>query len=395
MPIKMNPIIEALDGINENTAISAAPQKRRMKTPLKIVIISVAAVVLLGTTAAAATLGEHPIVKINNKTVTPSYSSYVNDDGWTLKTTVVKYPVDCAGYEPVGEIRAVYDENCEDKTDDVHYFDELGVMIDNISKQLAIYLKATKEGEIDIHSMNGTGFFDYHQSESMDSDGNNIQIEFWQDPIQVARQVILEKRFAKMSIDEKIEYQLMYGWDIGYPEYGGFQHPSMRDIFSADTNAWYGRSDVINYKGLPGDVAAGYYGYTLDQPEGFTEKDGVQVIMIFNTHYVPDENFPQINRTVADKVIQQMFIYTLTDNASGKDVKFTVWRSAEEKDVDTSCFKFDYEYIPLKNGTEARLHQSGYSNYIVEFEKDGAAYAAVTDLDMELVERMLINLNLL
>lgn len=393
---KLNPIIEALDGVDENTALAAAPSgKRKMKKPLKITIIAVAATLLLGTTAAAATLGEHPLVKLNDSQVTPKFSSYVNDNGWTIETTVVEYPVDTAGYVPVGEIRAVYDANCADMTDNIHYFDELGVRIDRISNQLAIYLKAVKEGEIDVHSMKGTYFGgDFHQSESMDQDGT-ISIEFWQDPIQMAQQASEEKRYAKMSVDEKIQYQLMYGWDIGYPEYGGFEHPSMRDILSADAHGSYGGDDVINFNGLPSDVAAKYYGYTLDKPDGFTEKDGAQVIMYFNDVMgVNQYGYNQMVKAEEPKVIQQMFIYTMTDNASGKDVKFTVWRSSEEKDVDTSCFKFDYEYIPLNNGTEARIHQSGY-NYIVEFEKDGAAYAAVLDLDMELVERVLTNMSLL
>lgn len=395
MPRKINPIIEALDGINENTAIAAAPQKRKMKTPLKIVIISVAAVMLLGTTAAAATLGDHPIVKINNKTIATKVSNYVDDNGWSIRTTVIEYPVDTAGYSPAGEVRGVYDENAEYKPDELKYYDELGVRIDRISDQLAIYLDASKEGENDFTSMKGTSFSGYHQRESRNAERTEINIEVWQDPIQAAREALEEKRYAKMSVDEKIQYQLMYGWDIGYPEYGGFERPSMRDIIAADTRGSYGGGDIINFNGLPGAVAAEYYGYMLDQPDGFTEKDGVQVIMYFNDVMVVNQYGYQMVKAEEPKVIQQMFIYTMTDNASGKDVKFTVWRSAEEKDVDTSCFKFDYEYIPLKNGTEARIHQSVDYNYIVEFEKDGAAYAFVCDLDMELVNRVLENMDLL
>ena len=142
-------------------------------------------------------------------------------------------------------------------------------------------------------------------------------------------------------------------------------------------------------------IAGKYYDYILDQPEGFTEKEGILIIQYDNHYFEEIDGIDQWRYDGDPMIIQQIFIYTMTDSASGKDVKFTVWRSAEEKDVDTSCFKFDYEYIPLKNGTEARIHQSVDYNYIVEFEKDGAAYAFVCDLDRELVNRVLENMDLL
>ncbi len=388
---QLNPIIEALDGIDEDIALAAATKKRRIKKPLKIVIISVAAVLLLGTTAAAATLGEHPLVKINSKTVTPKFSSYVDDNGRTIETTVIEYPVDnmdSPGYVPIGEVRGVYNENAVSHFDEVQHFDELGIQLDNITYQLRISFNAAKEGEIPIHSIKGTAFDGYHQSESGNADGTEIKIELWKDPIQLAKDALAEKAFARMSVDEKIEFTLREYFDFGHPQLGGFAHPSMRDIFSEDARGSYGPPDVINFKGLPSTVAGKYFDYTFDQPEGFTEKEGLQIIQYDNHCYEEIDGISHWTYDGDPIITQQIFIYTMTDSASGKDVKFTVWRSAEEKDVDTSCFKFDYEYIPLNNGTQARLHQSGYT-YIVEFEKDGAAYAFQSDIDRELVERVL------
>lgn len=383
---KLNPIIEALDGIDENTALAAAQSKRRMKKPLKIAVIAAAATLLLGTTAAAATLGEHPIIKLNDKQVTPRFSSYVNENGWTIKTSAIEYPVDIAGYAPVGEIRAVYDDTTGDKRNDMHWYDELGVLLDRVSDQMRMGLEATKEGENDVVGMKGTAFSDHHQSEFMNADGTEISIECWQDPIQAAKQALAEKRWAGMSIDEKIETTLRYGWDYGYPEYGGFEHPTMRQLLEADAQ---GMSNVQKFKSLPSE-AMKLYGYAPVSIDGFSERGGLLVTFDVNDHRTEHGSV----RDDDPKIIQQMFVYTLTEEESGKDVKFTVWRSAAEKDVYTDHFGFDYEYIPLNNGTEARLHQSGFSNYIVEFTKDGAAYAAVLDLDRDLVERVLTGMEL-
>lgn len=393
---KLNPIYKALDGIDEDIAARVAVKRRKINKPLKIAVISVAAAMLLGTTAAAATLGEHPIVKLNGKSVTPRFSSYVDDNGWKIDTTVIEYPADdTIGYSPVGEVRGVYNENGKTLFEDVKHFDELGIELDNITSQLRISFNAEKEGEIPIHFIKLSSHPNYHYHESGNADGTEIKIELWQDPIQAAKDALAEKAYARMSVDDKIELSLREYYDFGHPEYGGYAHPSMRDIFTEDAHGSYGSPDVINFSGFPSTIAGKYFDYTFDQPDGFTEKEGIQIIQYDNHYYEKIDGINQCTYDGDPMIIQQIFIYTMTDSESGKDVKFTVWRSAEEKDVDTSCFKFDYGYIPLKNGTEARLHQSADYNYIVEFEKDGAAYALVCGLDRELVNRVLENMNLL
>ncbi len=377
---KLNPIIEALDGIDENFAAEAT-KKRKAKKPLKIVVISVAAALLLGGTAAAATLGEHPLVKLNGNQVTPKYSSYVNADGWTVETTVVQLPIDTAAYKPAGEIRGVLNG------DDIEIYDELGVKVYDVSGDLNIYCNAAKPGETPIHTLHSFSYSDYHEREDITADGVH-QIEFWQDPIQAARSAAEQSRYDRMSVDEKVNYLLMWGWDIGYPEYGGFERPTMRELVELGAQTSSGSAVIADFEQLPGEIMPEYYGYEPVSLDGFTEKSGLQTL-IFNQIKAAD------NSTEEKLISQEMFIYTLTDAASGKDVKFTVWRSADEKDVYTDHFGFEYEYISLNNGTTARLHQSGFSSYIVEFEKDGAAYGIQCDIDRELVERVLQKMDLL
>lgn len=390
---QLNPIIEALDGIDEDIALAAAAKRRRMKKPLRIAIVSVAAALLLGTTAAAATMGEHPIVKFNNKTITPKFSSYVDDNGWKIDTTVFPYGVYQYEYDPVGEIRGVYDVNAEDPRDETRFYDELGIELNGVITDLRMGFRATKEGEIDFGTMSIRNHSNYHQSETENADGTVIKIDLWQDPVQIVMDALSEKAYARMTLDEKIDRWIQLQTDYTFPGYGGFAHPTLRELFAEETTG----TGVVGFKGLPSDAAGKYYDYKFDQPEGFTEKEGLQVIQFSNDIYVEGkfEYTKELVKADEPLVIQQIFIYTMTDDESGKDVKFTVWRSAEEKDVDTSCFKFDYDYITLKNGTEARIHQSADYNYIVEFEKDGAAYAFVCGLDMELVNRVLENMRMM
>lgn len=379
---QLNPIIEALDGIDENIALAAA-KKRKMKKPLKIVIIAAAAALLMTTTATAATMGDQPLIKLNNKSYPADVYTYTDQNGWTIKTTLITLPEEYtdSGYIPVGEVRPVYNKDAR-HPEDIIYYDELGVRIGaayGVSSNMYIFTDIEKNEEIPRHY---TSFFDLpyrHQGISGKPDGS-IYVDIWQDAVQAAQEVYDNFRREHATIDEKVEAVIRDGWDFGLPGYGGYKHPSLHDIMEDSSTQSVGSNILIGFDGLPSEVANKHYNYALDIPEGFTEKEGIQAI----TFYDYD----------AKLVTQQMFIYTLTDETSGKDVKFTVWRSAEKKEVYTDHFGFDYEYISLNNGTQARLHPSD-NTYIAEFEKDGAAYAIQIDSDKETVGNVLKNIGLL
>lgn len=372
---QLNPIIESLDGIDENLALAAA-NRRKMKKPLKIVIIAVAAAMLLTTTAAAtaATLGEDPLIKLNNRSYHGKTGSYTDQNGWTLKTTFIALPREYgnSGYIPVGEMRPVFNEN-EDGLDNIIYYDELGVRVDGSNSKMYILTEIEKPGETSIKRVSNFSLSYRHQRMSIDTDGT-ICIDIWQDPLQAAQEAHQKALIARVPVDEQVENAIKGGWGRMLSGYGGYKHPSLHDIFANSCTLIGGKNILIGSDGSPSALARKLYDCTLDIPEGFAEKDGFQAVS-FCDHD-------------AKLVTQQMFIYTLTDQASGKDVKFTVWRSAEKKDTYTDHFGFEYEYITLNNGTKARLHQSGYT-YIAEFEKDGAAYAFQCDVDRELVENVL------
>lgn len=383
---KLNPIIEALDDIDEKTA-AAAYGKRKPKKPLKIVLIAAAAFAALGTTAAAATLGDHPLVKLNGTEVTPKFSSYVDKNGWTLKTTAIECPVDQAGYKPIGEVRAVYYPDAEAPNEE-NYYDELGIELDEISN-LSLSVKGEKAGEVGFTFMSGTAFGNYHQSTTRNADGTEISIECWQDPIQAARDALDKARFERMSLDKKVELYISDGWDLGFPDYGGFEHPTLRELLPLCKCSSSGDKTVYEYDASPSEIMPKLYGYEPIALDGFIEKNGTQVVMYNNDIYVKNEG-GGYQRTRADEplITQQIFIYTLTDLESGKDVKFTVWRSAENKDTYTDHFDFDYENIPLRSGTNARLHQTADHRYVMEFENDGASYALISD-DHAVLEKIL------
>lgn len=379
---KLNPLYNALDGIDEDIAVNVLANRKKNKKPLKIVILSVAAAALLGTTAAAAgtavILASRKAV-IDGVTYTPGFSSYIDKNGMRIEVTAIPYSNYKASYEAVGESRGVYNEH--DRLHEMRIFDELGIELPLITNQAYEY-SITKAGE------------------KTERDEPDIVASTYTNADQ--------EKFNSMSVDEKIDYFLNNQVDLGRPGYIGFEHPSMREIFSdggtgrnAGNRMGWEFTDIINFDGLPGHISEKYYNFSLDQLEGFTEKDGLQILQYFNQFQrkISEEEVVYKDRNYLDeedpRITQQIFIYTMIDDESGKDVKFTVWRSADEKEDNTGCFDFYYEYIPLNNGTEARLHQSADSKFIVDFEKDGSAYAVVTEFDRELVDRVLTNMNLL
>lgn len=386
MMSELNPIISALDGIDENYALKAVTVKRKNK-PLKIAVIAAAAALALGGTAAAATLGDDPPIKINDKTVTFKSDTYVDQNGYTVRTRAVEVPTGIAGYEPVGVVRAVHDKDWNDEV-----YDELGVNIHEISVgNYYIFIDGEKEGEIPFSAtMFGSSEL-HHVAINRTPDGE-YNIEIWQDPIQVVKQQSEENRVRNMSVEEKMNLYLEYGFDFGYPDFGGLEHPSMRVLVENDARGHSGEADVQIFDSLPSEIMK-LYGYAPVSAEGLTEKAGLTVVMYKSGEYNSDAGkweYPD-----GKKIIQQMFVYTLTDEDSGMDVKLTVWRSAENKDTYTDHFGFDYEYITLNDGTTARLHRSENGESIAEYEHGGAAYALVTRLDRDGIERVMQRLGLI
>lgn len=375
---KLNPILDAMSEIDDKTVADFIPKyKTKPRKALKIAAVTVAAVLLLGITAAAATFGDNPIVKINNTQVTPWYSSYVNENGWTIKTTAVEIPIAYCRYRPAGEIRAVFGGDLSD-TD---FYDELGVRLDDIVNNINFYVDAEKPGEIPFLGLHGTAYSDYHQRETITPEGE-ILIDIWQDPIQALKSSNEKKKYENMTVDEKLEEWRTYGND--FFEYGGFEHPSMRELFEANAKTSIGNSDVHTFESAPSE-AMKLYGYAPVSVEGFSEKAGMTAVMYKGTD----------NDTGEYIISQQMFVYTLVEEQSGAEVLFTVWRSAENKDTYTDHFDFEYEYIQLNNGTQARLHQSADYSYLLEFEKDGAAYGLHLGYERNLAQSILEKMELL
>lgn len=379
---ELNPLFEAIGEIDEAMIEKAqAPAKKRVG--LRVAIIAAAAALLLGTTAAA-TFGNNPIVKINNKKVKARYSSYVNEDGWTVETTAVELPVDYCRYKPVGEIRAVYDGD----TNVAVCYDELGVRLDKITLWVNLYVHAEKDGETPFMIMSSRSDSNHHESETLTPDGKSIEIEFWQDPAQTLKSELEDKKFKRQTADERYADFLIYGDPFEYAELDGFKCPTYHELFAIEdiriTN------QAATFPSLLPSEAMKLYDYAPVELKGFSEKAGLSVF--FFTDEVRWENGLYME---VHEITQQIFVYTLVEEQSGAEVLFTVWRSAENKDTYTDHFDFDYEYIPLNNGTNARLHQGLDDIFILEFEKDGAAYGLNLGTERGLVEKVLERMELL
>lgn len=381
---KLNPLIEAIGEIDEKMIEKAqTPAKKRVG--LRIAIIAAAAALLLGTTAAA-TFGNNPIVKINNKKVKARYSSYVNEDGWTVETTAVELPVDYCCYKPVGEIRAVFDSD----TQETACYDELGVRLGHrgVSIWLNLYVNAEKDGETPFLFVSGSGDDVHHQSETMSADGKKIEIEFWQDPAQALKSELQDKKFKRQTAEERYKDFLIYGDPFEYAELDGFKCPTYHELFSIEDI--HITNHGATFPSLLPSEAMKLYDYAPVELKGFSEKAGLSVF--FFTDEVRWEHGLYME---VHEITQQMFVYTLVEEQSGAEVLFTVWRSAENKDTYTDHFNFDYEYIPLNNGTQARLHEGLDGIVILEFEKDGAAYGLNLGTERGMVETVLERIELL
>lgn len=377
---KLNPLIEAIGEIDE-AMIEKAQTKAKKRVGLRVAIIAAAAALLLGTTAAA-TFGNNPIVKINNQKVKARYSNYVNAEGWTVETTAVELPVDYCSYKPVGEIRATYD-SAEQHTE---YYDELGVRLHDMPLWFKLFVLAQKEGETTFHGHSGFYDSEHHQRTTTSADGKMIEIEFWQDPAQALKNELYDKKLKKMTIDERLEEIRIYGDSFEYTGLDGYAWPSYRELLAIEDVKF---SNAYAEIPLVPSEAMILFDYAPVELDGFSEKAGLSAFLYSDA--TRDEN--GMNFTVS-AITQQMFVYTLVEEQSGAEVLFTVWRSAENKDTYTDHFNFDYEYIPLNNGTQARLHEGLDGIIILEFEKDGAAYGLNLGTECALVDTVLEKMEL-
>lgn len=376
----LNPILEAMGEIDERTVAEAA-KRPKLKKPLRIAIISVAAAMLLGTSAVAATSGENPVFMIDKKRVDGVYSKYVDSDGWTVRTYGVLTPEDGSNYSPVGEVRAVYDRYA-DQSNDIKIYDELGVEIKDITPSYFWLVKGEKEGETPINSMYSTGSVTSatNWAVSISPDKDEIFINTWFDPIGALKVAAEDAKLARMSIEQKVEYLEATGGSFStFDDYGGIYHPNAYDFFEFDMRSY------CNWKSIaytvPGTPSAGLkvFDYAPLTGAGLSESEGE----VFAVLYIDSEN---------KEFSQGLYQYTLTDDMSGTPVDFTVWRFADRKETYNDHFGIEYETLITANGTEVKLHRSGYSAYIAEFELDGAYVAFKTSLERDGVERILQNL---
>ena len=185
-----------------------------------------------------------------------------------------------------------------------------------------------------------------------------------------------------MTVDEKLEEWKIYGND--FFEYGGFEHPSMRELFEANAKTCSGGADVHMFESAPSE-AMKLYDYAPVSIDGCSEKEGLTALMYKGVDEDTDEY----------TIFQQMFVYTLVEEQSGTEILFTVWRSAENKDTYTDQVDFEYEYIQLNNGTQARLHKSSKNFYLLEFEKEGTAYGLRLNGERDLADSILQKMELL
>ncbi len=362
---KLNPLFETITEIDNKIVAEFVPKKlKKPHKALKITVVAAAAALLLGTAATAATFGDDPIVKINNKQVAARHSSYVNESGWTVETTFVELPFKRGSYSPVGEIRAVYDEFSGIGS----YYDEFGIQMDNITSNSVVFFSADKSGETPVTGTHGKFGDNYHSSVTVSSDSSNINVELWQDPIQALQSATAKK----MTIEEQIEMLSLYTSIIEYSGYGGFECPSVRELLETGGKGTFDSvNSVICFECAPSE-AMRLYNYAPLQIDGFSEKAGATVVLYTNA--VWNENDHEYTFSDDEEIVQQMFVYTLIEEESGNEIQFTVWRSEENKDTYTDHFDIEYEYIPLNNGTQACFHRSSDGFYLLEFEADGAAY---------------------
>ena len=375
---KTNPIFEALNELNENYAAEAIlPRKKKMKKPLKIALIVVAATLALGTTAIAASSGDRPVMKLNHKEMIADYDEYVNADGWTVKTLTALEPYDeIVPYRPVGRIRAYYENG------DFTFYDELGVNINRIAADTDLFGTAFKGDESDLHAKFADGPDYLRGRGGIAGDYSSMEFEEWIDPIKYAEYQVMLAKFNRMSIQEKVYYLNLNGYDY-YDGFNGISHPTAEEHFTLDGNAhtsMNGFDDfcAFSYQSTPSEVYK-IFGFTPIIGADMTE-DTARCFALLN--YNNDNK----------EFTQGLYQYSLTDMASGTPIDFTAWHYADLKDTFTDHYGFDYEYIELNDGTQARLHRSITGDYIAEFEHEGSAYAFKTSLDRDNVTRILANL---
>ncbi len=390
---EFNPIFEALDGLDENIAAEAVrPAKKKMKKPLKIAIIAVAATLALGMSAVAATSGSNPIIKINKRQISGDYEEYVNSEGYTVKTVAAVIPQsDMPTYRPIGKIRAEYVDGS------FYFYDELGVKINDIAEDTAFYGTSSKDNKVLDSHAKGYESPDYLEGiMTVAADYSYVEYTEWVNLIKYAEYKSNTAKWNRLSLQEKIDFYNMELEAAGvnyYNDYGGISHPTTKEQlalngighFSAGDNqitgpdgVFYDPFNAYSFENTPTEIFK-LFGFDPLAVEEMSENKCRCFAMLYY-----DQELKEFT--------QGIYQYTLTDDETGAPIEFTAWHYADKRECHTDHFDFDYEYVTLDSGAEARIHRSVNGSYIAEFEKDGAAYAFTTDLDRGIVIRILNNL---
>lgn len=118
--IKLNPLLEALNDIDDAIISDAAPEKRRRPRYFKPMIIAAAAAVLCGATAITAVASRKPPQEIIlwDEPLDVDYTVYTDEKGREIRTYAFNLPDYALGEEkegctPVGQVRVV------DRVDDL------------------------------------------------------------------------------------------------------------------------------------------------------------------------------------------------------------------------------------------------------------------------------------
>lgn len=164
---KLNPLLEAMNDIDDAIVTEAAPAKRRPKY-FKPLMIAAAAAVLCGATAvtAAANIKMNDEVTLDGKEPAEIiYDVYTDEDGWEISTYMFPLPEYCLldeeeGCTPVGKIRAY-----RVGEHDWEFVDEEGNTFPNGVNNMAVEVTFSKKGPGGGSGVTGCGTANFNDLE--------------------------------------------------------------------------------------------------------------------------------------------------------------------------------------------------------------------------------------
>lgn len=131
---KLNPLLEAMNDIDDAIISEAAPEKRRRPKYLKPMIIAAAAAVLCGATAVTATASIKMREHVTFNGVEPNdlgYDIYTDEHGCEIRTYTFNLPDYCLleeveGCTSAGKLRAAHSGSTDEGKVDWYLIDEKG-----------------------------------------------------------------------------------------------------------------------------------------------------------------------------------------------------------------------------------------------------------------------------